>query len=731
MTRARAAASALRELARLYGIQTAYVDVFGRRRAADPDALRAVLRALGVPAESDAELADAVRERRASPFRRGLEPVLVAWDGGPCAATLWVPARHAGGLVRVELRVEGAGPVWLADARAEVAGAAVAEGERYAGLRVRLPDGLPMGVHRWAVELGDRRHESWCVAAPRRAYAPAARTWGVFLPLYALRSGRSLGVADLGDLRALRDWAASLGAGLVGTLPLLAAFLDEPCEPSPYAPASRLFWNELYLDLERVPEFHRLRAAGRRDRARDREPGARDSAEAAGADAGAALAALAAEGPALARAPEAHLRRAYALRRGILDACARLFFSEGAPDRRAAFDRYAAAHPRLDDYARFRAMGESRRAPWHAWPEPARSGALRDAELPRAAVDFHRYAQWCMDEQMRAFRDRAGGSGLYLDLPLGVHPDGYDTWRERALFVRGVSAGAPPDGFFTEGQDWGFPPLHPERCREEGYGYWRAALEHHLRCADALRVDHVMSWHRLFWVPHGFPAARGVYVRYPAEEWYAVAALASYRHRAWIVGEDLGTVPAEVRRAMAQHGIHRLFVLQYALRPDPADPLGRVPARALACVNTHDMPPFAAFWRGLDIEERAARGALDPAAARAEAEARARQRAALVHYLRAAAALAPGAEDDPVRVHAACLEMLGRSRARAVLVNLEDLWGEVAPQNVPGTTAADRPNWRRRARRGFEEFANDAHVLEPLRRLHRARTNTRSSRRGA
>ena len=107
---------------------------------------------------------------------------------------------------------------------------------------------------------------------------------------------------------------------------------------------------------------------------------------------------------------------------------------------------------------------------------------------------------------------RRRGPGLYLDLPLGVHGSSYDVWRQRDLFAREASAGAPPDAFFTKGQNWGFPPLQPERLRERGYDYLIDCLRHHLEHAGILRLDHVMQLHRLFWIPRGMDASGGVYV---------------------------------------------------------------------------------------------------------------------------------------------------------------------------------------------------------------------------
>ena len=423
-------------------------------------------------------------------------------------------------------------------------------------------------------------------------------------------------------------------------------------------------------------------------------------------------------------APQVDYRRAMALKRRALEPLARaLFAGDGA--RRDAFERYARARPELEAYARFRATVEARRTGWRAWPARLRNGRLDAGDVSGDARDFHRYVQWAAEEQI-ADAARADGAALYLDLPLGVHPDGFDTWRERKLFAQGATAGAPPDTFFTGGQNWGFPPLHPERIRSTGYAYVRACLRHHLRHAAVLRVDHVMSWHRLFWIPEGLDPTHGLYVRYQPEELYAIAALESHRAGSLVAGEDLGTVPREVRTTMARHRVHRTYVAQYASAPDARRPLGAIPGDSVASLNTHDMPPFAAFWNGLDIDERRRLGWLDERAARAERRTRESQTRAWFAFLRRHGFAETTDRDDPAALAAAVHAALGASRARLVLAGLEDLWAETEPQNVPGT-GPERANWRRVARHPLEAFSQMDDVLRALCRLNEFRKGREDS----
>ncbi len=677
-------------LARDCGILTAYRDIAGRRVRATPDRLLAALRAFGIPIERPEEAGRFLHERRIGRWQRPLEPVYVAWDGRPPAVAFRVPRGLDAGRLRLTLELEG-GEVRRLDIEL---GACPTLGRDPDGTRVAkavgLPGPLPLGYHRLRVEAGPGTGaEALVISAPLKAAPFSGRGWGVFLPLYALRTARSWGVGDFTDLRALADWVRGLGGRLVGILPVLAAFLDEPFEPSPYAPASRLFWNELYVDPTAAPNFGQCPAA----QALASDPGFR-----------AALEGLRAE-------PLVDYRWAYGLKGRVLRLLADDFFGRHPdhPDFRA----FLRERPDVEDYARFRAVGERLRTGWAGWPEPLRSGRVGPGDFAGEALRYHLYVQWLADRQLAA----ASGH-LYLDLPLGVHPDGYDVWRHRELFALGTRAGAPPDMFFTGGQDWGFPPLHPERLRAAGYAYFIAALRHHMRRAAMLRVDHVMAFHRLYWLPPGMDPRSGVYIRYPAEELYAIVALESARSGCGVVGENLGTVPPEVNPALERHGLLGMYVLQFELR---ADGWPRPPApHHVAGLNTHDTPTFAGFWTGRDIADRRELGLLDEAQAAAEAAVRERLRARVLTFLREAGLL--GREDaDPRAVLRGLLGFLGRSAAALVLVSLEDLWLEERPQNVPGTSW-ERPNWRRKARYSLEEFSKMDEVREVLEDLNKIRS---------
>lgn len=701
----------LERAAGVWGVQLSY-ETQDRARARPPDeAVLAVLRELGAPVSDPRDLPDAVRARQVERWALPVEPVVVSWadagDSAPrtrrggSAVTIRLLAADADTELRCELtREDGSTSEWSLPAcelegrrRVDVAGL-----ERLAG-RLPLPPDLPPGYHDLTVRTGPRQGRTRVIRAPRHAWSPTTargeepRDWGLFVPTYALRSGRSPGVADLTDLERLQRWTASRGGAVVATLPLLATFLDRPFDPSPYAPVSRLFWNELYLDPERAAGLDRSPAA---QRILASQAYRRESAR-------------------LRDAPEVDYRAAMAHRRLVLEKLASAVAPAGAPlpDALAA---YAAARPEAEPYARFRALVERHGRAWREWPADAADAPATDADDD--AVRYHLYAQWAMDVQLGSQSrgpapDASPRASLYMDLPVGSHADGFDVWRWRALFAD-AAAGAPPDSFFAAGQDWGFPPLHPQRSREEGHAYWIASLRHVMRVSGMLRLDHVMGLHRLYWIPRGFGAAEGVYVRYPARELYAALCLESHRNRTELVGEDLGTVPREVRTAMERHRLKRMHVVPFELDQERAA-LAPPPADSVACLGTHDMPPFRAFLEGRDVAERVAQGQLPGERAARELERRRRWREVLARALDARA-------DDNAGLLRASLTRLAESPARLVLVALEDLWLETEPQNRPGLPGSE--NWKRKTRYPLEEMEQMEEVTTVLTAVDRARRQT-------
>jgi 4-alpha-glucanotransferase len=692
--------SLLGRAARLFNVQTAHYDGFGQKVEPPAEAVLSVLRILGARLEKMSDLDGAIRDRRQFLWRKVMDPVITTWESNSPRIKLRVPSSLADSNANYEIELES-GAVLRGQCRNDPQLNPVqrsVEGVRYVARSLAIPEKPPAGYHRLHITTGDLARETNLFVAPSRAYNAAdapVKSWGLFCPVYALGSEKNWGVGDISDLESLLDIAGDLGAATVGTLPLLAAFLDEPFNPSPYAPVSRLFWNELFLDVSRIAELSDC-------------PAAQSMMESP---------AFHRERQELRESRYVDYRRAMALKRGVLEQLLRCLLAKGS-QRRAQFQQFVASHALAQDYGAFRAKAERERATWQHWQETHRDGTLKPGDYDEDARQYHLYVQWLADEQMLDLGEKTqrGGPALYLDFPLGVNRDSFDVWRERDAFALAASGGAPPDGFFTGGQNWGFPPLHPEGLRAQGYRYYIHCLRHHLHYAKMLRIDHVMGLHRSYWVPAGFGATEGVYVHYPAEEFYAVLNLESHRYKAQIIGENLGTVPPHINAAMERHGIRGMHVSQFGVRPDPQDAMEKPPRRTVASLNTHDTATFAGFVSGADIDDRLVLGLLTEPDRVPEHSYRAAQRNALATYL--------GAANAPEALLRAWLFALAQSEAEFLLVNLEDLWLEPLPQNVPGTWD-ERPNWMRKARYSLEEIRRMPGQLDILRTVDDIRKNAR------
>lgn len=704
--------SELQQLADAFGVQTSYQDVYKRQQNVSAESVLAVLNALGVEISALEQAPEILKTEQRQRLERGLEPVTVIWDQEPATCRLTLPTSHASGTLDCRIELEDSARTIQHTLEVSELTQHSNDHSDFITVELPLPAEIESGYHQLTVTAKGLRFTSLVISAPRQAYGAdgtGAGEWGCFLPLYSLRSERNWGAGDFTDLHHLMNWVSGLGGSVVGTLPLLAAFLDEPFEPSPYAPASRLAWNEFYVDVDRIPELQH---------APDLQ--ARIQAEA-----------FIQEAQARREAKLVDYREIMEQKRAVLEKLAAKFFQEKPEARYAQFTEFMRTHPHLEDYAEFRATYEKQKTPWMEWSQSMQSGQLSANDYDQSAKEYHLYAQWVATNQLEGLAEAAGG-GLYLDLPLGVRHDGYDVWKWRDLYVSRSSAGSPPDAMWTKGQDWGFPPLHPQKIREDGYRHVRGYLRHHLRLARILRVDHVMQLHRLYWVPHGLPASQGAYVQYHPDEFYAILALESHRSRTTLVGENLGTVPPAVNQAMDRHNLQRMYVVQYEIASDDDDlkdggaggshSLRPVRPGALASMNTHDMASFAAWWRGEDLHLRQELDLINADEAETQRQELETLKKNLTNWLKSNQWLAEDQPDEH-QILMAMLKFLSVSPAGAVLVNLEDLWLEIEPQNVPGT-GAERPNWKRKAALTFEEFRQSSTVLNALKVIDTLRSQS-------
>ncbi|MGQ9921849.1 MAG: 4-alpha-glucanotransferase [Desulfobacca sp.] len=717
----------LAELAALCGIEPEYYDVAGRRHVTTPETQESLLTAMGCRCGHLEELRRELARRRPCPWSAMLEPVLALSTAQlPATWNLYLPL--AGETLPADLAISWAifdepgrccyeeqirGPLPLAEVRRF-------DDTAFGRVSLPLPPELTIGYYQLHVNvqggLISRQGQMLLVLAPPQVYTPAAlrqhRLWGLQLPLYALASRRNWGIGDCGDLQRLIPLARELNAACLGLNPLHHLGVAPSENISPYYPTSRCFPDPLYLDLEQVPELavtpqvqEYLAAAAVQDQ----------------------LTALR-QGQQVNYAAVAQLKKAV-----LVQLFAAFLEHHGEPQapRTARGQEFAGFLNQqgqlLQDFATFLALAEfcQEQQPsavnWQDWPgiyhDPASPAVAAFQQERRHHILRHVYAQWLLAGQLAQTQRQAQAQGLapglYLDLAVGVNPGGFDTWRHQDLFAHAATIGAPPDDFSPLGQNWHLVPLAPQALRNQGYRYLIQVLQHNCLPGGALRIDHVMGFFRLYWIPQGATAAQGAYVRYPATEMLHILTLESTRRQTLVIGEDLGTVAPWIREELAARQVFSTRLFYFEFQPDGScRPADQYPAQALAAITTHDLPTLAGFWQGRDIQVRQNLHLFpdDQAVVRAYRE-RQQAKAAIVALLADKGWLSPDTAatvldqaELPEAVKWGVIAHLAQTPCRLVLLSLEDIFGWLDQQNLPGTKD-EYPNWRLKLPLMLEEFA--------------------------
>jgi 4-alpha-glucanotransferase len=667
----------LADLAERAGLAAQWEDAHGNEKQVKEETLRALLGKLGLPCETPEQIAESIAQLDEEMGGRSLPPLITAQAGEP--VTLPPLELKPGARYRVELEQGG-----------KIEGVLSSR----PGEPPRLAPIAETGYHKLIVG----EHETRLAVAPQRCFQVAdalgepeapARAWGVGAQLYGLRRRGDGGLGDYTALAQLARKAARRGAASVALSPVHAMFSAQPEKISPYSPSSRLYLNVLHIDP--AAQF--------------------------GADALASVIdelGLADELAALDKLDLVDWPRAGRARLAILRSLFERFTGQQHDAMSTAareFEAFCAAGgAALTDHARFEAIHAElvRRSPefghWRNWPEE-----LRDPHHPAVAafasehaheVDFHLFLQWLaakgLDSAQQAARQAGMALGLIADLAVGCDSAGSHAWSYRSDMLDGVSVGAPPDLFNQAGQSWGLTTFSPRAMRMQGFSAFidmvRAAFAH----AGGIRIDHILGLRRLWLVPEGSSAADGAYLQYPLEDLLRLIALESWRHRAIVVGEDLGTVPPGFRERLADAGLLGIRVLWFERDEDGFTAPGDWSDAALATSTTHDLPTVAGWWTGDDITWRARIGQAGGEDAVAKAhEARAKEREELWQALGAcgvAAADAPPPAQPPVDE---AMQFVARTPAPLVSYPLEDLLGLAEQPNLPGSID-EHPNWRRR-----------------------------------
>lgn len=683
----------LAELARAYGVATEYWGWHGNHVSVGADTIRAVLAAFDVDASDDEAAELALRERKERDWRRMLPPFTLATHGeattvpvhvphgSPVSA--WIELEDWGGRRTLQQRLD----VWVEPR--------TIDGQIVGEATFELPADLPLGWHTIYAEIPrpDGGHPTPVtgqlvvvpptLTLPEQVDAHGAR--GLASQIYQVRSAKSWGIGDFGDLGDMCTWAASeLGTDFVLINPVHAAAPVPPIEPSPYLPTSRQFLDISYIRVEDVAEY-----AYASQEIRD------------------IVAGLAEQGRALNEADFIDRNTAGSLKRLALEA---VYSLPRSTRRQYLFEHFCdEGGQQLIDFATWCALQADESVTEEQWAteysHPQAPAVIKFREEHAEAVGFEMWLQWVADAQLeRVQRDaeRIGMSvGVMKDMAVGVHPSGADAWILGDVLARGVTVGAPPDNYSQRGQDWSQPPWRPDRLEETGYQPFRNMIRAALRHSGGVRIDHIIGLFRLWWVPNGMEAVDGTYVRLDHEAMVGILVLEAQRAGSIIVGEDLGTVEPWVRDYLAGRGILGTSIFWFERDADGFKQPEDYRRLCLSSVTTHDLPPTAGYLRGehIAVRERLGMFVGDP---EYEWAAFREERGQVLERLASRGLLPENDADDRgeayVERHTEGIvkglhRYVGWTPSLLVAIAVADLVGDARGVNQPGTSD-EYPNWR-------------------------------------
>jgi len=692
---------ALIRLAEAAGLAVEWTDAYGKQQQVSGATLRTVLTALQFDCSSDAACETSLVKLHEDDQRLALPPLITAQRGHDI---VFSPLAQVHGLpYRLVLEDES-----------EQSGHLSSEPETPA----RMPAIDTVGYHR--LYIGDEKPLTLAVAPPRcfsvsdAAHDRTPHLWALAAQLYSLRrtdKPGQIGDAGIGDFTALEQLAQSAaqrGASGIAISPVHAMFSANPWHFSPYGPSSRLLFNVLHIDPATISGEQALNDA---------------IAYLENSDERIRLQALEfIDWPAATQWRLAVLRY-------LFD------HYDIHTDGWKAFEAFRnEGGTAIEDHARFEALHVAMRSQgiegsWRDWPEnlrDPRSDAVAEfAETYANEVAFHAFLQWQAALGLQRAQQRARDSGMPIglisDLAVGAEGGGSQAWSRQSQMLNGLSVGAPPDLLGPQGQSWGLAAFSPRALREYGFQAYLEMLRAAFCYAGGVRIDHILGLARMWLVPQGLQGTEGVYLRYPFDDLMRLIALESHRHRAVVIGEDLGTVPAGFDKALGDAGLMGIRVLWFEQEHGMFRSPDRWSSQAIATTATHDLPTVAGWWQGRDIEWREQLSLFAPGVqAQDEQDARKYDRTRLCNALKHQfpdRAIDCDSSTPPLND---IIEFVASTPAPLVIIPLEDVLGLIEQPNVPNTIDS-HPNWRRRLADAADSMLDQPDVTERLAILERAR----------
>lgn len=425
-------------------------------------------------------------------------------------------------------------------------------------------------------------------------HSPSGKQWnkigvrhhhGINIPLFSLHSQHSLGIGEFSDLIPLIHWTKSLGFDVIQLLPLN----DTGLESSPYSALSAFALSPIHLRLSTLPHLERFPVLNE------------------------ALKAL----PQYSYQDRVDYHKVRENKFNFL----KLYYQE-VKELILPSESYLAfveSAQWLKGYSLFRALKVNFNwSSWETWPAEYRNPTPETIEQFcqqfQSEVELHSLIQYLCDLQMSEVKRTADAENISLmgDIPILINRDSADVWLDADLFHLEYSAGAPPDQFTADGQNWGFPIYNWTHIEKDGFSWWVRRIQWSGRYFHICRIDHIVGFFRIWAIPFGEKGGlNGIFIPTDPDRWIdhgqKIMLMMLQNSDMLLIGEDLGVIPPDVRKCLSALGICGTCVMRWERNWHdkgrfilPED----YRIDSMTTVSTHDTEMLSLWWKNNPAEAR-------------------------------------------------------------------------------------------------------------------------------